>query len=186
MTSASVKADIERALDAVKADDTDFQYEIEMPPDPKHRVFTVVMEPFDLPKDEYILDCVLRQYRTVTGGEPDGVGTVLPGSYTGDDTCHLWAAGVPCLLYGPGGGSRVGGHPRRIQPHQRHGTGSESPGPHRPRRLQPAPIALLATNSLSLRERVRVRASPTPAGKAIASLGHLVSGSSACQSLSES
>ena len=76
-----------------------------MPPDPKYRVFTVVMEPFDLPKDEYILDAVLRQYRTVTGREPDGVGTVLPGSYTGDDTCHLWRAGVPCLLYGPGGGS---------------------------------------------------------------------------------
>ena len=105
MTSASVKADIERALDEVKRDDPDFQYEIEMPPDPKYRVFTVVMEPFDLPKNEYILETVLRQYRTVTGTEPDGVGTVLPGSYTGDDTCHLWAAGVPCLLYGPGGGS---------------------------------------------------------------------------------
>ena len=105
MTSASVKADIERALDEVKRGDPDFQYEIEMPPDPKYRVFTVVMEPFDLPKNEYILETVLRQYRTVTGKGPDGVGTVLPGSYTGDDTCHLWAAGVPCLLYGPGGGS---------------------------------------------------------------------------------
>ena len=105
MTSDSVKADIERALDRIKADDPDFEYEIEMPPDPKHRVFTVVMEPFDLPRDEYILDCVLRQYREVTGKEPEGVGTVLPGSYTGDDTCHLWRAGVPCLLYGPGGGS---------------------------------------------------------------------------------
>ena len=105
MTSASVKADIERALDEVKRDDADFQYEIEMPPDPKYRVFTVVMEPFDLPKNEYILETVLRQFRTVTGKEPDGVGAVLPGSYTGDDTCHLWAAGVPCLLYGPGGGS---------------------------------------------------------------------------------
>ena len=105
MTSASVKEDIQRALDEVGRDDSDFRFEIEMPPDPKHKVFTVVMEPFDLPKDEYILDTVLRQYRTVTGGEPDGVGTVLPGSYTGDDTCHLWKAGVPCLLYGPGGGS---------------------------------------------------------------------------------
>ena len=105
MTSTSVKEDIQRALDQVEQDDPDFRYEIEMPPDPKHKVFTVVMEPFDLPKDEYILDTVLRQYRTVTGGEPDGVGAVLPGSYTGDDTCHLWRAGVPCLLYGPGGGS---------------------------------------------------------------------------------
>ena len=105
MTSASVKADIENALDRIKQDDPDFQYEIEMPPHPKHRVFTVVMEPFDLPKDEYILGTVLRQFRTVTGRDPDEVGTVLPGSYTGDDTCHLWRAGVPCLLYGPGGGS---------------------------------------------------------------------------------
>ena len=105
MTSASVKADIENALDRIKQDDPDFQYEIEMPPHPKHRVFTVVMEPFDLPKDEYILETVLRQFRTVTGKDPDEVGTVLPSSYTGDDTCHLWRAGVPCLLYGPGGGS---------------------------------------------------------------------------------
>ena len=105
MTSASVREDIERALDQVGQEDPDFRYEIEMPPDPKHKVFTTVMEPFDLPRDEYILDTVLRQYRTVTGKEPDGVGTVLPSSYSGNDTCHLWKAGVPCLLHGPGGGS---------------------------------------------------------------------------------
>ena len=92
-------------MDEVASNDPDFHYEIEMPPDPKHKVFRVVMEPFDLPRDEYILDAVLRQYRTVTGGEPQGLGAVLPYSYTGDDTCHLWQAGVPCLLFGPGGGS---------------------------------------------------------------------------------
>ena len=105
MTSQSVKADIQRALDAIAAADPDFRFEIEMPPDPKHKVFRVVMEPFDLPRDEYILQSVLRHYRTVTGGEPEGLGAVLPYSYTGDDTCHLWQAGVPCLLFGPGGGS---------------------------------------------------------------------------------
>ena len=105
MTSTSVRSDIENALDAIKRDDPDFEYEIELPPDAKYKVFTRVMEPFDLPKDEYILDAVLRHYRTVTGREPDGVGTVLPNSYTGDDTTHLWRAGVPCLLYGPAGGS---------------------------------------------------------------------------------
>jgi acetylornithine deacetylase len=31
------------------------------------------------------------------------VGTHLPASYAGDDTCHLWRAGIPCLLYGPRG-----------------------------------------------------------------------------------
>ena len=105
MTTTLVKETIEQALNGIKAGDPDFQYEIEMPPPAKYKVFTEVMEPFDLPKDEYILETVLRQYRAVTGREPDAVGTVLPGSYSGDDTCPLWGAGVPCLLYGPGGGS---------------------------------------------------------------------------------
>ena len=105
MTAASVKKDIQRALAQLGQGDPDFLYEIEMPPPAKHKVFTDVMEPFDLPKDEYILETVLQQYRAVTGREPDGVGTVLPGSYSGDDACHLWKAGVPCLNYGPGGGS---------------------------------------------------------------------------------
>ena len=64
----------------------------------------VVMEPFDLPRDEYIVQAVRNQYRTVAGREPDIVGTVLPSSYTGNDACHLWRAGVPCVLYGPLGG----------------------------------------------------------------------------------
>lgn len=76
-----------------------------MPPPAKYRLFPVIREPSDLPKNEYILQTLLRQDRTVTGKEPDGVGTVLPGSYSGNDTCHLWKAGVPCVLYGPAGGS---------------------------------------------------------------------------------
>jgi acetylornithine deacetylase len=105
MTSESVKADVVRALEALKAEDPEFHYEIELPPPPSYRVNTVIMEPFELPPDAFILEVVLRQYRRVTGREPAGVGTVLPGSYTGNDTCHLWRSGVPCLLYGPGGGS---------------------------------------------------------------------------------
>ena len=27
---------------------------------------------------------------------------MLPHSYSADDTCRLWKAGIPCLLYGPG------------------------------------------------------------------------------------
>ena len=90
MTTPAVKEDIERALDGIKAEDRDFQYEIEMPSPAKYKVNTEVMEPFDLPMDEYILETVLRHYPTATGREPDGVGTVLPGSYSGDDTCHMW------------------------------------------------------------------------------------------------
>ena len=101
MSSTSVREDIEKVLDELKRDDPDFEYEIEMPPAPKYRVNTVVMEPFDLPRDEYILDTVLRQYRTVAGREPDGVGTVLPGSYTGTIPVTCGRPGSPAFFTGP-------------------------------------------------------------------------------------
>ncbi len=46
---------------------------------------------------------MIRNYKEVTGQEPTTVGTILPLSYGGDDTCHLWRAGIPCVLYGPEG-----------------------------------------------------------------------------------
>jgi acetylornithine deacetylase len=55
-----------------------------------------------MPINAPIVQAVARSYRTVTGEEPKAIGTVLPHSYSADDTCHLWKAGIPCLLYGPG------------------------------------------------------------------------------------
>ena len=103
-TANSIKKDVERALDGIKKEDPDFQYEIEMPPPAKYQAFTMIVEPLDLPKGEYILDSIVRQFRTVVGKEPAGVGTVLPWSYASDDTSKLFKAGVPCLLHGPAGG----------------------------------------------------------------------------------
>jgi acetylornithine deacetylase len=59
------------------------------------------MEPFDIPVTAPIVQAVAQGYRAVTGQEPNKIGTVLPHSYSADDTCHLWKAGIPCLLYGP-------------------------------------------------------------------------------------
>ena len=67
MSSESVRKDIKAALDKLKESEPDFHYEIEMPPHPKYNASTVIMEPFDLPRDEYILESVLTQYRAVTG-----------------------------------------------------------------------------------------------------------------------
>jgi acetylornithine deacetylase len=102
-TSQTVLEDIHSALDALKADDPDFEYEIEMPPPPRFKALQVIMEPTDVPLDEYIVQSVIRSYKEVTGKDPKTVGTILPLSYGGDDTCHLWRAGIPCLLYGPEG-----------------------------------------------------------------------------------
>ena len=95
-------ADIRRVLDPLAAADPTLRYEIEIPPPATFKGRRrLVMDPFDMPTDAPIVQAVARSYRAVTGREPKAIGTVLPHSYSADDTCHLWKAGIPCLLYGP-------------------------------------------------------------------------------------
>jgi acetylornithine deacetylase len=102
-TVEGIVADIRRALEPLAARDPELSWEIEIPPPGR---FTgrrrLVMDPLDVPVDAPIVQAVARSYRAVTGREPRAIGTVLPHSYSADDTCHLWKAGIPCLLYGPG------------------------------------------------------------------------------------
>jgi acetylornithine deacetylase len=102
MTVDGIVADIRRALDSLVAGDPALRYEIEIPPPASFKGRRrLVMDPFDIPIDTPIVQAVARSYRTVTGEEPKAIGTVLPHSYSADDTCHLWKAGIPCLLSGP-------------------------------------------------------------------------------------
>jgi acetylornithine deacetylase len=102
-TVEGIVADIRRTLDPLAARNRELRYEIEIPP-PAHFKGRrrLVMDPFDIPIDTPIVQAVARSYRAVTGEEPRAIGAVLPHSYSADDTCHLWKAGIPCLLYGPG------------------------------------------------------------------------------------
>jgi acetylornithine deacetylase len=102
-TVDGIVADIRGVLDPLAARDPELRYEIEIPP-PAHFKGRrrLVMDPFDMPVDAPIVQAVARSYRAVTGQAPKAIGTVLPHSYSADDTCHLWKAGIPCLLYGPG------------------------------------------------------------------------------------
>jgi acetylornithine deacetylase len=102
MTVEGIVADIRAALDPVAARDPRLRYEIEIPPPASFKGRRrLVMDPFDMPVSAPIVQAVARSYRAVTGREPAAIGTVLPHSYSADDTCHLWKAGIPCLLYGP-------------------------------------------------------------------------------------
>ncbi|MFQ5933791.1 MAG: M20 family metallopeptidase [Dehalococcoidia bacterium] len=103
-TSEMVVADVRRALERIKASDPQFKYEIECPPPAKYGVLQVEMEPMDMSTDEYIVQVVSRNVESVTGKPPAHVGVRLPSSYAGNDTAHIWKAGIPCVLYGPGGG----------------------------------------------------------------------------------
>ncbi|HXJ83158.1 MAG TPA: M20/M25/M40 family metallo-hydrolase [Candidatus Methylomirabilis sp.] len=101
-TVDGIVADIRRALDAAVARDPALRYEIEIPPPARFKGRRrLVMDPLDVPVDAPIVQAVARSYRAVTEREPRAIGTVLPHSYSADDTCHLWKAGIPCLLYGP-------------------------------------------------------------------------------------
>ena len=102
-TVDAIVADIRRALDPLAARDPRLRYEIEIPPPGSFKGRRrLVMDPLDVPVHAPIVQAVARSYRAVTGQEPQAIGTVLPHSYSADDTCHLWKAGIPCLLYGPG------------------------------------------------------------------------------------
>jgi acetylornithine deacetylase len=110
-TFESVLADIRTALDAVKGEDPEFEYEIEAPPPAKYNALRVNMEPTDVPLDADIVRTVVQHYTTVTRKGPSVVGPILPMSYAGDDICHLWRAGIPCVLYGPQGLEGTGTEP---------------------------------------------------------------------------
>jgi len=102
-TVDAIVADIRRALDPLVARDAELRYEIEIPPPARFKGRRrLVMDPLDVPTDAPIVRAVARAYESLTGEPPRAIGTVLPHSYSADDTCHLWKAGIPCLLYGPG------------------------------------------------------------------------------------
>ena len=103
-TGLTVLADIRGALDGLAAQDPRFRYEIEFPPAPERGLGRLAKAAVDVPRTEAVVQMVRRNLHLMTGAEPEHLGVRLPQSYAGNDTTHLWAAGIPCCLYGPGGG----------------------------------------------------------------------------------
>ena len=104
-TLETIIADIRNALDPLTVEDPELRYEIEVPPpasfEGRRRL---VMEPFDLPEGQGIVEIVKRSHEAVTGTGPRAVGPIYPFSYSAGDVTWLWRAGIPCLEYGPAGG----------------------------------------------------------------------------------
>jgi len=103
-TGDTVLGDIQRTLDALAAADPAFRYEIEFPPLPARGLGRLAKAAVNVPKSEPIVQMVRRNLHLMTDAEPEHLGVRLPQSYAGNDTTHLWAAGIPCCIYGPGGG----------------------------------------------------------------------------------
>jgi acetylornithine deacetylase len=103
-TEQTILADLRRTLDGLRASVPEFEYEIEFPPAPARGLGRLCKAAVDVPVTEPVVQAVVRSLRLLTGGPPDHLGVRLPQSYAGNDTTHLWQAGIPCCLYGPGGG----------------------------------------------------------------------------------
>ena len=104
-TLETIISDIRYALDPLTVEDPELKYEIEVPPpasfEGRRRL---VMEPFDLPDGQEIVEIVKRSHEAVTGTPPKATGAIYPFSYSAGDVTWLWKAGIPCLEYGPAGG----------------------------------------------------------------------------------
>ena len=102
-TLDSVFADVRCALDEVCRGKPDMAYEIEYPITSTPGLGTLAMSPLSVERDHPLVTTLVDNIRAIAGIEPT-VGAVRPYSYAGNDTAHLYAAGIPCVLYGPGGG----------------------------------------------------------------------------------
>ena len=98
MTPESILGQVRRVLDGRPG----LRYEIEFPMAPKRRILREVMLPFSIAPDAPLVREVAASVQDVAGIVPH-VGAVLPNGYSGNDTSHLAAAGIPCVLYGPSG-----------------------------------------------------------------------------------
>ncbi len=107
MTAETVRQDLTSTLEALKAKDTAFDYELVHPVERKFRTWILDHPPMDMPTDQAVVRSLASGYRKVTGREPENVGpppSVLGARY-GDDDAHLWEAGIPAPIFGPSGGS---------------------------------------------------------------------------------
>lgn len=102
-TRESVVADIRAAIDSVRTQVPDLEYEITFDSRAPYVLNQVVFEPSELPLGEEIVQLVSGVYTEWHGRPFRERGAVLPHSYCGADTAHLWRAGIPGVLLGPTG-----------------------------------------------------------------------------------
>ena len=106
MTAETIRSDLERTLERLRAQDTDFQYKLVHPVERQYNTWILDHPPMDMPVDQPIVETLVASYRTMTRQDPQSVGPATGlGVRYGDDDAHLWEAGIPAPIYGPSGGS---------------------------------------------------------------------------------
>lgn len=113
MTPESINSRFIDLLEEMKSEDPDFRLELEYPVNSKYRIGGTVMPPMNVSPDAEVVNLLKENHRMVTGRYPSQIGAVMPRSYAGNDSAHLYKAGIECCLYGPRG------YPDEVEKHVR-------------------------------------------------------------------
>ncbi len=103
-TIESVGEDFAALFARLRAEDPELRLEMALPPAayaPPWRAMKLAMPPLNLPRDDALVQTVSQIHREVLGRDPDHIGPLLPTSYAGADSGHLFAAGTRAINYGP-------------------------------------------------------------------------------------
>lgn len=92
----TILTDLDRLFDRLREEDPDLK--VAAVPQEAHGFFP----PFSVDHDAPIVQAVARAHERLSGEVPR-IGGLEPTKYAGADSAHLSAAGIPGLLYGPGG-----------------------------------------------------------------------------------
>lgn len=89
--------DIQQLLDQMNQEDPNFKAEIK-----KIHSNKLLMGPFEVDKDEPVVEVVRNAHELVTGEEPR-IGDIAPYKFYGTDAAHLQNYGIKGIVYGCGG-----------------------------------------------------------------------------------
>ncbi len=92
----TVVNDLERVLERLRAEDPDLRVQVELV---KEHIY---FPPFEVPLESPIVKTMAAAHREIVGSEPL-VGALAPTKYAGADSAHMFAAGIPGVMYGPAG-----------------------------------------------------------------------------------
>jgi acetylornithine deacetylase len=93
---ASVKGDLERVIARLAPRLPRLRAQVDLMDRTKH----LFMPAFYVPQKAEVIQATAAAHRRVVGQEPEWGGVT---KFAGSDAAHLWNAGIPGLLYGPGG-----------------------------------------------------------------------------------
>lgn len=101
MTEESVKKAVEGILEEMSKTDPELKTKVELRSRMTPSPLPYDMPPMSVPEEDKIVQTIKRNHNYVTGANPR-VGAIEGVRFCGTDANHLFRAGIPSVVYGPG------------------------------------------------------------------------------------